>query len=291
MATAILCAGGAIAQPQRLQEAAGSAGASGAVIATAVVPCPAGQLCLDYRPAERPSRAIDPARYKYPFHDPYVATITAGALSPDGVTLGARREAVHVPLLRRAEPPPLLKGREEVSVALYRQRGPAPLVFVLGGIGSNPYFGLGPYYAGLFHRQGAHVVVLPSPMSWNFAFAASTSGVPGYVPDDARDLYELMQATLALLRFRHGLEVTGVDFRASLGAVQGAYLSVLDEDEGKIDIRSYLLLNPPPDLGYAFTKLTEWQARAATLGPEKATKVGSKARGLVEDYIDARRLD
>jgi len=290
VATAILCVSGTIAQPERLPDATGSTDATGSpsgggTVTAGAVSCPPSQLCLEYRP-------IDPTEYKYPLHDPYLATVTAGALSPDGVTPGARREVVHVPLLRRVDPPPLLKGRAEVSVALYRQQGPAPLVFLLGGIGSNPYFGLGPYYAGFLHRQGAHVVVLPSPMSWNFAFAASRSGVPGYAPDDARDLYRLMEATLALLRSRHRLEVTGVDFLgASLGAVEGAYLSVLDEDEGKIGIRSYLLLNPPPDLDYAFTKLAEWQTRAATLGPERATKVGLKARGLVEDYIDARRLD
>ena len=80
-----------------------------------------------------------------PFHDPYVATITAGALSPDGLTPGAKREVVHVPLLRRADPPPLLKGRDQVSVALYRQQGPAPLVFVLGGgIGARTLTSGGP---------------------------------------------------------------------------------------------------------------------------------------------------
>jgi hypothetical protein len=292
VASAMLFGSVAMAQPQRPPDTTGSVVPGQTTSSTAIVSCPPSQLCLEYQPADRPGRAIDPSAYKYPFHDPYVATITAGALSPDGVTPGVTREMVHVPLLRRVDPPPLLKGRDEASVALYRQKGPAPLLFILGGIGSNPYFGLGPYYAGLFHRQGAHVVVLPSPMSWNFAFAASRSGVPGYAPDDARDLYRLMEATLALLRARYGVEVTGVDFMgASLGAVQGAYLSVLDEDEGRIGIRSYLLLNPPPDLGYAFTKLTEWQARGATLGRERATKVGLKARGLIEDYIDERRLD
>jgi hypothetical protein len=285
----LLCATVAIAEPQRI--ATGPVPGK-ATAPPAIAPCPPSQLCLDYRPTDRPSRAIDPAEYAYPFRDAYVATITAGALSPDGVTPGAKREVIHVPMLRRADPPPFLKGRDDVSIALYRQPGPAPLLFVLGGIGSNAYFGLGPYYAGLLHREGAHVVVLPSPMSWNFAFAASGSGVPGYVPDDARDLYQLMQATLALLRSRHGVEVTHVDFLgASLGAVEGAYLSVLDEDEGRIGIRSFLLLNPPPDLRYAFARLTEWQGLGAKLGVERATKVGVKARGLVEEYIDERRLD
>ncbi len=210
-------------------------------------------------------------------------------MTPDGLTRGVKREVLRVPVLPGRDQLPMLKGRGEVSVALYRQGHPAPLLFILGGIGSNPYFGLGTYYAAFFHKQGAHVVVLPSPMSWNFALAASQSGAPGYAPDDARDVYRLMQATLALLRSR-GVEVTGVDFMgASLGALEGAYLSVLDGDEGKVGIRHYLLLNPPLDVAYSLGKLNEWQALGATLGKERAAKVGLKARGLIEDYIDDRR--
>ena len=249
------------------------------------------QLC--YRPPlDRLGRTIDPAEYQYQFPDPYLATITAAALNPDGLTRGIKREAVHVPVVPGRDQLPMLKGRGEVSVSLYRQTGPAPLLFILGGIGSNPYFGLGTYYAALFHKHGAHVVVLPSPMSWNFALAASQSGVPGYTPDDARDVYRLMQATLAVLRSRHGVEVTGVEFMgASLGALEGAYLSVLDADEGRIGIRHFLLVNPPPDVSYALGKLNEWQALGRTLGKERAAKVGLKARGLIEDYIEDRRTN
>jgi hypothetical protein len=154
VASVLLCATVAIAQPQRISGTMGAVPGT-ATTPPAIVPCPPSQLCLEYRPGDRPSRVIDPREYTYPFRDAFVATITAGALSPDGVTPGAKRELIHVPLLRRADPPPLLKGRDDVSVALYRQAGPAPLLFVLGGIGSSPYFGLGPYYAGLLHREGA----------------------------------------------------------------------------------------------------------------------------------------
>jgi hypothetical protein len=239
---------------------------------------------------DRLGRSIDPADYNYQFHNPYLATITAGSMNPDGRTPGVKREIVRVPGLPGRDRVPMLEGRDEVSVALYRQGRPARLTFILGGIGSSPFSGLATFYAALFHQQGAHVVVLPSPMSWNFALGASRSGTPGYAPDDARDLYGLMQATLALLRSRHGVEVTGIDFMgASLGALEGAYLSVLDADEGRVGIERFLLLNPPPDLSYALGKLHEWQALGARLGPKRAAEVGLKARGLIEDYIEERR--
>ena len=278
-----LCVGVAAAQPQ------GPRGAADSVCPPSSDPL---QLCLRYGPSSGLGRSLDTAEYPYPFHDPHLATVTAGGLNPDGVTRGVKREVVHVPGLPGRDRVPLLEGRGQASVALYRQGHPAPLVFILGGIGSNPYFGIGTYYAGLFQKRGAHVVILPSPMSWNFALSASRSGAPGHTPEDARDVYRLMETTLALLRARHGVEVTSVHFMGlSLGALEGAYLSVLDADEGRIGIEQYLLVNPPLDLSYALGKLGEWQALGAALGQERATKVGMSARGIIEDYIEDRRTD
>ena len=157
-------------------------------------------LCLFWSPAEADE-------YGYPYHDPYVATVTTAILDGGGLAHRASREVVHVPGLPGRNAVPLLEGRGELSLALYRQHRPAPLLFILSGIGSNPYFGLAPYFAGLFHGEGSHVVIFPSPMSWNFALAASRSGAPGYAPDDARDRYDVMQALLPMLKLQHGLEI------------------------------------------------------------------------------------
>jgi hypothetical protein len=208
-------------------------------------------LCLSWSSAE----ADD---YRYPYHDPYLATVTTAILDGDGLAHRPKREVVHVPGLPGRHDVPLLEARDGLSVALYRQHHPASLVFILSGIGSNPYFGLASYFAGLFYREGFHVVILPSPMSWNVALAASRSGAPGYAPEDARDLYEAMQTLLPMLRIQYGIEITGINFLgASLGALQGAYLSVIDAEERKIGIGKFLLVNPPLDLSYAFTKVDE----------------------------------
>jgi hypothetical protein len=101
-----------------------------------------------------------------------------------------------------------------------------------------------------------------------------------------------MEATLAVLRAKHGVEATSVHFMGvSLGALEGAYLSVLDADERRLGIQQYLLVNPPPDLGYALGKLDEWQALGAVLGPERAARAGMRARGVIEDYIDERKTN
>jgi hypothetical protein len=228
--------------------------------------------------------------YKYPYHDPYLATITTAILNADGHTPGLKREVVHVPVLPGRDRLPTLEGRGDLSVALYRQSGPAPLVFIVSGIGSNPYFGAATYFAGLLHRKGLHVAILPSPMSWNFALAASRSGVPGYVPEDARDLYVAMQKTLEILKTRHGLQVTRIEFMGvSLGALEGAYLSVLDAKEGKIGIERYLLANPPADLTYAVKKLDDMDALREKFGPARSKGLMLKALAIAEPFTEERR--
>jgi hypothetical protein len=230
--------------------------------------------------------------YGYPYHDPYVATVTTAILDGGGLAHRASREVVHVPGLPGRNAVPLLEGRGELSLALYRQHRPAPLLFILSGIGSNPYFGLAPYFAGLFHGEGSHVIILPSPMSWNFALAASRSGAPGYAPDDARDLYDVMQALLPMLKLQHGLEITGINFLgASLGALEGAYLSVIDADERKIGIDKFLLVNPPLDLAYAFAKVDEWGAFQNRFGRDKSQALVAKALGIVESFSKDNRND
>src|SRR5712691_7794458 len=217
------------------------------------------------------SSIVEAEEYKYPYRDPYVATATAAILNTEGLIPRLKRQVVHVPGLPGRQQLPSLEGRGDLSVTLYRQPHRGPLLFILSGIGTNPYFGLATYLASLFHKEGSHVVILPSPMSWNFALASSRSGAPGYAPEDARDLYEAMQRTLSLLRARYAMKIAGVNFLgASLGALEGAHLSVIDAEEGKIGIGKYLLVNPPVDLAYALTRIEEWHGLAAKLGADRS---------------------
>jgi acetyl esterase/lipase len=233
----------------------------------------------------------DAQDYKYPYRDPYLATATSAILNSDRLKPRSKRDVVQVPGLPGRNRMPSLEGRGFMSVAFYRQDQPALLVFIVAGIGSTPYFGLATYYASLLHQEGSHVAVLPSPMSWNFALSSSRSGAPGYAPEDARDLYEAMQRTLALLR-KQGVKITRVHFMgASLGALEGAYLSVIDADEGKIGIDKYPLINPPLDLAHALVKVDEWHALGATFGADRAKALVAKATNLVESHAKDRRDD
>jgi hypothetical protein len=230
--------------------------------------------------------------YQYPFRNPYRATITIALLNTNGLTPGVERQVVHVPVLPGRNHLPSLEGRGVLSVALYSQSRPAPLLFIVPGIGSSAYFGLATYYASRFHREGFHVVILPSPMNWNFALAASRSGAPGYTPADARDLYNAMQKTVMLLRGRYGLTITGVDFMGvSLGALDGAFLSVIDAEQRKLGIERYLLVNPPVDLSYALRRLDEWAGLRDQLGEEGADLIRDRALAIVDRSTEDTRND
>ena len=236
------------------------------------------------------SGSIDGAEYNYPYRDPYLATTTTAILGFDGATPRADSTIFHVPGLPGRNNVPTLEGRGNASLALYRQTRPAPLLFVLAGLGSNAHFGAGSYLASLFYREGFHVVTLPSPMSWNFALSASRSGVPGYPVEDARDLYVLMQKTMSHLRDHYGLRPTSINFvGVSLGALEGAHLSVIEADERKLRIDKYLLINPPLDLAYAVQKIDSWGALAKKFGLQRSQELVGKGLSIVDSFSDVRQ--
>lgn len=222
------------------------------------------------------------AQYNYPLDDPYIATATIAILRDKDLSYSS---ILRLPGLAGRNNLLSLAGRGHVSLALYRQARPAPLLFILPGLGATPYFGVAPYLGNMFHAVGYHVVILPSPMSWNFALAASRSGAPGYAPADARDLYDVMQNTLRMLRADRRIKITGIDFLGfSLGALQGAHLSVIDAAQGRIGIDKYLLINPPLDLAYADQKLDEWNTLAQRLGRQRGQEIISRALAIVDSF-------
>jgi hypothetical protein len=229
--------------------------------------------------------SIEAPAYQYPYDDPYLATATTAILSEKAAATCVTSTIVHVPGLPGRNKMPTLEGRGNVSLALYHRKRPAPLLFIVAGLGSNPYFGVAPYLASLFYGEGFDVVILPSPMSWNFALAASRSGAPGYVPQDARDLYEVMIKTLTILRNRYDIKPTAIHFMGlSLGGLEGAYLSVIDDTDERIGIAKYLLVNPPIDLAYGIKKIDEWNTLARKFGREKSQEVVSRALAIVDSF-------
>ncbi|RRU72841.1 serine/threonine protein kinase [Stutzerimonas xanthomarina] len=135
---------------------------------------------------------------------------------------------------------------KKLRYRLAQQSGPAPLMFIISGTGARYSAGKTEALKRLFYGAGYHVVQLSSPTSYDFMSAASRYATPGISSDDAKDLYRVMQAVRAQ---HHKLPVTEYHLTGySLGALNAAFVSQLDETRRSFNFKRVLLLNPPVNL-------------------------------------------
>ncbi len=78
---------------------------------------------------------------------------------------------------------------------------------------------------------------------------------------------------------------------ASLGALEGAYLSVIDADQRAVSIDRFLLVNPPLDLRYALGRIDEWTTLQDGFGKERSDALRARALSIVESYTRDKRDD
>ena len=145
------------------------------------------------------------------------------------------------------EIPPLFQSVRRLAFSLAYQKQAAPLLFVIAGTGGSHRTATARFLQRVFYQAGFHVITLASPTSYEFITAASETRYPGISAEDARDLYRVMQ--LSLERVKDRISVTDVYLTGySLGGLQAAFVSHIDEQEQAIGFRKVLLLNPPVSL-------------------------------------------
>ncbi|WP_137818463.1 alpha/beta fold hydrolase [Pseudomonas sp. 2FG] len=201
---------------------------------------------------------IDAASYGYPLSNPFEATIatTPPELRPQLPADADIDQADYDLKLRPEREFELPANFWPVTKLRYRlaeQKGPAPLIFIIAGTGAHYSSSLTEYLKKLFYGAGYHVVQLSSPTSYDFMAAASRHATPGVSTEDADDLYRVMQA----VRAQHpGLEITDFYLTGySLGALNAAFVSHLDETRRSFNFKKVLLLNPPVNLYTSITNL------------------------------------
>jgi hypothetical protein len=195
-----------------------------------------------------PCRGETVSNYGYPFADPYEATVIG---TPDEYRADLP-ERIPVQLrellaLRGREAPDIFWYNDTLGYSLAAQPGPAPLVFILPGTGAGFDSIKSLILQRALYQAGLHVVSLPSPLHPNFIVAASTSGRPGLLTEDAQDVYRVM----ALIRghLEDEIAITGYDLVGySLGATQAAFVARLDDERRSIGFDRVLLINPPVSL-------------------------------------------
>ena len=95
-----------------------------------------------------------------------------------------------------------LESIHDIPALLWHQRGlkfsaalqtkPAPLIFNIAGTGAAYHSPKLVNVQKALYQAGFHVINISSPTHMNFQINGSSSILPGYLPDDAKDLYRVM---------------------------------------------------------------------------------------------------
>jgi hypothetical protein len=186
--------------------------------------------------------------YDYPFADPYVATVMG---TPAEFAYDLPKEVPlkfdTVKMFPKRKVPGILWNLDELRYSYLRQKGPAPLIFLIAGTGASFQSAKMQVMQKAFYQAGYHVISISSPTHPNFIVAASSSGVPGHLEEDSSDLYQVMQSIWDKLQKK--MEVTDFFLTGySLGAAESAFIAKLDEEDKVFNFRKVLLINPPLSL-------------------------------------------
>lgn len=218
--------------------------------------CLSALLNLIITPAQAADISVE--QYGYPLSNPFEATIASTPLAlraevPDDDDIDQADYSLRLRPEREFTLPENFWAVKRLSYRLAKQPGPAPLIFIISGTGASYLAEKTESLKRLFYGAGYHVVQLSSPTSFDFIAAASRYATPGYSPDDAKDLYRVMQAVRAQ---HHDLPVTDFNLTGySLGALNAAFVSKLDETRQSFNFKRVLLINPPVNLYTSISNL------------------------------------
>jgi hypothetical protein len=188
----------------------------------------------------------DDAVYRYPIADSYAATIlgTPQNLRPE---LSGKVPVKTMILETDLQKPEIFFYDHGLRYTAAFQDRKAPLIFLIAGTGGGSK---SPKVLALMenlYHAGFHVIALPSPTFPNFVIDASTSHVPGNLPDDAVDLYRVMEQIWNVSR--EHIEVSDFFLAGySLGGTEAAFVAKLDEERKVFAFRRVLMLNPAVSL-------------------------------------------
>ncbi|WP_024640795.1 serine/threonine protein kinase [Pseudomonas syringae] len=214
-----------------------------------------GGLCLS---ASALATNVDSATYGYPLTNPFEATIatTPPALRPDLPDDEDIDQDVYTLNLhpeREFTLPDNFWAVKKLHYRLAKQDHAAPLIFLIAGTGAPYNSTINEFLKKLYYDAGYHVVQLSSPTSYDFMTSASRFATPGVSTDDAEDIYRVMQAIRAQ---QAQLPVTDYYLTGySLGALNAAFVSKLDETRRSFNFKKVLLLNPPVNLYTSISNL------------------------------------
>jgi pimeloyl-ACP methyl ester carboxylesterase len=171
---------------------------------------------------------------------------------------------------------PLLEGKHKIILAVFAQRVPAPLVFVIPGVGGYALTEAALMLAEQLHDMGFHTVTLPDPLSWQYALGVSESTLPGYLPQDGREYYGFLKRVVEHLQAEHHLGITGYSVAGySFGGLLTAFLARVDREERAFGFERAVLISPAIDLRHAIGVVDGFFASGRAIPETRKSEVSS----------------
>ena len=190
--------------------------------------------------------------YDYPLTNPYEATVVGTPLADRYQWPERRKVKTKTLKLNFGEdltdiPLAGVFGIADLKLLFAKQKGPAPLIFVIAGTGANYNSPKVLFLMDTFYQAGYHVITIASPTKPPFMAAASKTKLPGLTNYDAEDIYKVM--TKALDAVGKDIEITKKYVTGySLGGIDSAFVGYLDSQRKEINFDKVLMINPPVNL-------------------------------------------
>lgn len=189
---------------------------------------------------------------------------------------------------------------KDLPYSLWLQEKPAPIVFIIPGIGSHRSATNAVKLAESAFARGYSAVTISNPFNPEFVEKGLSATYPGYTPSDAEDLYRALGEIRADLEQAYPGRVTSSSLMGySLGGIATLFVSQIERNAtgpGALHFERIVAINPAVNLKYAaglfdsyFDAPLAWpaeQRRNRTTDTVKKAFVISQGsdRKLIEEY-------
>jgi ABC-type transporter lipoprotein component MlaA len=162
---------------------------------------------------------------------------------------------------------------EKLPYTFWLRKKPAPLVYVVPGLGGHRLGDATLGLAEIIFREGNSVVTVSNPTNFEFIERASTVDVPGFGPADARDLHRALTAIDADLERRFPGRFTSRRLAGiSMGAFQALHIAATEAEskaEGLLPFDVYIALDPPVNLEHGMSQLDRFYNAPLAFPPKE----------------------
>lgn len=223
------------------------------------------------------ARLVSSEEYGYPRISAERATLTAVAVYDGGIKPKEIAIKIKHPKHRR--------HREfEVSFVQAANSSDKNLVVILSGLGAGDASQQSRFLAWKALEMGYSSIILPSPITPEYARVISRDGLVGVTPNDAEEIYN------ALLMIRNKLAKKGYSFPGmslmgySHGALVAAFLKRLEQERHELNITTSLLINPPVDLLYGMQMIDQRAKLADDISIIRLVKIALRYKSQLSKY-------